>query len=175
MIWLAYLTLALESLVIAIGLWLMWTMISEASRTPTNPFLLVEHPQELPALSAQHQPEHQPQIAEDTDPFILQKVDERGYMSSRKLHMGCEAGVCRTPLGARIVAGTDSLAKPQYAWEYASVEQAIKALLNAEFDTHPREGIIGVEDEGGGSYVAAEPEEYLRRWRYTTEGRMERF
>jgi hypothetical protein len=26
-----------------------------------------------------------------------------------------------------------------------------------------------------GSYPAAEPREYLRRWRYTAEGRMERF
>ena len=172
MIWLAYFTLALESLVIAIGLWMMWAMVSEASRVPDDPFSVMQHPQERPLA---HSPEHPPVASDDPAPFTLQRVDERGYISSRKLHMGCEAGVCRIPMGARIVAGRRSLAEPQYAWDYASVEQADKALVYAEFNTHPREGIIGVEDHGRGSYPAAEPKEYLRRWRYTNEGRMERF
>ena len=30
--------------------------------------------------------------------------------------MGCEAAICRTPLGARIIAGKHSLKEPQYAW-----------------------------------------------------------
>ncbi|HZC01089.1 MAG TPA: hypothetical protein VE844_06930, partial [Gammaproteobacteria bacterium] len=100
---------------------------------------------------------------------------ERGYVSSRKLHMGCKAAVCRTPFGARIVAGRRALKEPQYAWDYASVRLAEKALVYAEFSTHPRDGIIGVDDLERDSYPAAEPPDYLRRWRYTTEGRMERF
>ena len=165
MIWFAWLMLALESLMIAICLWIMWAMLSEASRAPAEP----SPPEEPP-------PVHPPQSAED-DPtlFTLEGVDERGYVSSRKLHMGCEAAVCRTPSGARIVAGRRSLKEPQYAWDYASVALADKALVYAEFNTHLMEGIIGVEDVGRGSYPAAEPKEYLRRWRYTDEGRMERF
>ena len=89
--------------------------------------------------------------------------------------MGCEAAICRTALGARIVAGRRSLKEPQYAWDYASVRLASKALAYAEFNTHPREGIIGVDDLGRGPYPAAEPQGYFRRWRYTADGRMERF
>jgi hypothetical protein len=132
MIWLAYFTLALESLVIAIGLWMMWAMVSEASRESDDPFSVMQHPQERPLA---HSPKHPPVASDDPAPFTLQRVDERGYMSSRKLHMGCEAGVCRIPMGARIVAGGRSLAEPQYAWDYASVEQADKALVYAEFNT----------------------------------------
>ena len=168
MIWLAWLMLALESLVIAIGLWLMWAMVSEASRAPSDPFPPAENP---PA----HSPEHPPEASYDPARFTLEQVDERGYVRSRKLHMGCEAAICRTPLGARIVAGSRSLKEPQYAWDYATVRLAEKALVYAEFSTHPREGIIGVEDFGRGSYPAAEPRDYIRRWRYTPEGRMERF
>ena len=156
MIWFAWFMLALESLVIAIGLWLMWAMVSEASREPADPFPQAEVPDD-PAL------------------FTMEEVDERGYVSSRKLHMGCEAAICRTPLGARLVAGRRSLKEPQYAWDYASVRLADKALAYAEFNTHPREGIIGVDDLGRGPYPAAEPGQYLRRWKYTAEGRMERF
>jgi hypothetical protein len=36
MIWAAYFMLALESLVIALSLWIMWAMISEASRVPAS-------------------------------------------------------------------------------------------------------------------------------------------
>jgi hypothetical protein len=167
MIWFAWLMLALESLVIAIGLWLMWAMVSEASREPGDAFPPVEDP---PA----HSLEHPPETSDDPARFTLEEVDERGYVSSRKLHMGCEAAVCRTPLGARIVAGRQSLKDPQYAWDYASVRLADKALAYAEFNTHPTEGIIGVDDMGRGPYPAAEPGQYLRRWRYTLEGRMER-
>jgi hypothetical protein len=156
MIWFAWFMLGLESLVIAIGLRLMWAMVSEASREPADPFPQAEDP-DGPAL------------------FTMAEVDERGYVSSRKLHMGCEAAICRIPLGARLVAGRRSLKEPQYAWDYASVRLADKALAYAEFNTHPREGIIGVDDLGRGPYPAAEPGQYLRRWKYTAEGRMERF
>jgi hypothetical protein len=167
MIWFAWFMLGLESLVIAIGLWLMWAMVSEASREPGDAFPPVEDP-------SAHSLEHPPETSDDPGRFTLEKVDERGYVSSRKLHMGCEAAVCRTPLGARIVAGRRSLEEPQYAWDYASVRLADKALAYAEFNTHPTEGIIGVDDMGRGPYPAAEPGQYLRRWKYTSGGRMER-
>ena len=171
MIWFAYSMLALECLVIAISLWMMWAMISEASREPADPFSPLDHHRERPLARSL---EHQPEARDDPTLFTLEEVDERGYVSSRTLHMGCEAAVCRTPFGARIVAGRRSLKEPQYAWDYDSVDLARKALVYAEFNTHPRDGIIGVEDFGRGSYPAAEPKEYLRRWRYTADGRMER-
>jgi hypothetical protein len=172
MIWLAWFILGLEVLVIALGLWMMWVRIAEASRAPIDPFSLVEHPPER--LSAK--PLEPPTEARD-DPalFTLEEVDERGYVSSRKLHMGCEAAVCRTPFGAKIVAGRRSLKEPQYAWDYASVRIAEKALVYAEFNTHPRDGIIGVDDFGRGSYPPAEPQDYFCRWRYTADGQMEKF
>ena len=174
MIWLAWFMLTLESLVIVIILWMMWVMISDASRAPADPFSAVEHSPERPLTQSL---EHPPEAKDEYFPalFTLEEVDERGYVSSRKLHMGCEAAVCRMPFGARIVAGRRSLKEPQYAWEYASVRLAEKALVYAEFNTHPRDGIIGVDDFGSGSYPAAEPRDYLRRWRYIADGRMERF
>ena len=174
MIWLAWFMLALESLVIALSLWVMWVMISEATREPTDPFSPVEHTSER-LLTQSLEP--QPEATEEDLPalFTLEEVDERGYVSNRKLHMGCEAAVCRTPFGAKIVAGRRSLKEPQYAWDYASVGLAEKALVYAEFNTHPRDGIIGVDDFGRGPYPAAEPQDYLCRWRYTPDGRMERF
>ncbi len=171
MIWVAWVMLALEGLVIAVSLWIMWVMISEASRAPADPFSPVEHPPEHPlAQSLEHPPEtkYAPAL------FSLEEVDERGYVSSRKLHMGCEAAVCRTPFGARIVAGRRSLKEPQYAWDYATVRLAEKALVYAEFSTHPKDGIIGVDDFRRSPYPAAEPLDYFRRWRYTADGRMER-
>ena len=171
MIWFAYVMLALESLVIAISLWVMWAMISEASREPAEPFSAVGHPPERPLAQAL---EHLPAAKDDPALFTLEEVDERGYASSRKLHMGCEAAVCRTPFGARIVAGRHSLKEPQYAWDYVSVQLAEKALVYTEFNTHPIEGIVGVENFGRGSYPAAEPRDSFRRWRYTAEGKMER-
>jgi hypothetical protein len=147
-------------------------MVSEASRAPADPSSVVEHPPERPLAQSL---EHPSEAKDEPALFALEEVDERGYVSSRKLHMGCEAAVCRTPFGSRIVAGRRSLKEPQYAWDYASVQLAQKALVYAEFNTHPRDGIIGVEDFGRGSYPAAEPQDYFRRWRYTADGRMERF
>jgi hypothetical protein len=159
MIWVAWFMLALEGLVISVSLWMMWVMVSEASQAPADPCSPVEHP---------------PEAKDDLALFTLEEVDEQGYVSSRKLHMGCEAAVCRTPFGARIVAGRRSLKESQYAWDYASVRLAEKALVYAEFNTHPRDGIIGIDDFGRGSHPAAEPRDYFRRWRYTADGRMER-
>jgi hypothetical protein len=164
--------LVLDGLVIAISLWMMWVMVSEAYRAPAEPFSPVDHPPEHPPAQA---PKRPPETEDDPALSILEEIDERGYVSSRKLHMGCEAAVCRTPFGARIVAGRRSLKEPQYAWDYASVRLAEKALVYAEFSTHPRDGIVVPEDFGGDSFPAAEPPDYLRRWRYTTEGRMEKF
>ena len=182
MIWLAWFTLALEGLVIARGLWMTWLMVSEASRAPADPVPPAELPQERPLTRSLEPP---PEAKDGSSSsridegfpalFTMEEVDERGYASSRKLHMGCEAAVCRTPFGARIVAGRRSLKEPQYAWDYASVQLAQKALVYAEFNTHPTDGIIGVEDFERGSYPAAEPWDYLRRWRYTADGSMERF
>jgi hypothetical protein len=171
MIWVAWFMLALESLVVALSMWMMWVRISEASRAPADPSSVVEHPPERPLAQSL---EHPPVANDEPALFTLEEVDERGYVSSRKLHIGCEAAVCRTPFGAKIVAGRRSLTEPQYAWDYASVRQAEKALVYTEFNTHPRDGIIGVEDSGSGSYPAAEPQDYLRRWRYTAGGQMER-
>ena len=171
MIWVTWFLLVLEGLVIAISLGIMWGMISEASRAPADPFSALEHTPEPPLAQSL---DHPPEAEDESALFTLEEVDERGYLSSRKLHMGCEAAVCRTPLGARIVAGRHSLQEPQYAWDYASVRLADKALAHAEFNTHPTEGIIGVKDLERGPYQAAEPGQYLRRWRYTPEGRMER-
>jgi hypothetical protein len=182
MIWLAWFMLALESLLITLSLWMMWMMISEASRAPADPFSAVEHPPERPLAQSLEPPteakDESSSYRKDEDLpslFALEKVDERGFVSSRKLHLGCEAAVCRTPFGARIVAGRRSLKEPQYAWDYASVRLAEKALVYAEFNTHPRDGIIGIEDFGRGSYPAAQPRDYFRRWRYTADGRTERF
>jgi hypothetical protein len=168
MIWVGWFVLALEGLTIAISLWIMWLMVSEAFREPADPLSPVKHPPERSLAQA-------PETRDGPALFTLEEVDDRGYVSSRKLHMGCEAAVCRTPFGARIVAGRRALKEPQYAWDYASVRLAEKALVYAEFSTHPRDGVIGVDDFESDSYPAAEPSDYFRRWRYTTEGRMERF
>ena len=178
MIWAAYLMLALEIFVIVLGLWMMWLMISEASRSPADPFSAAEdHPVRFSERSTVARDEGSSLREHEGFPALstLDEVDERGYVSSRKLQMGCEAAVCRTPFGARIVAGRGSLREPQYAWDYASVRLAEKALVYAEFNTHPIEGVIGVEDAQRGYFQAAEPRNYFRRWRYTAEGRMERF
>jgi hypothetical protein len=172
MIWVTWFLLVLEGLVIAISLGIMWVMISEAFRAPADPFSAVEQTPEPPLAQSL---DHPPEARDESALFTLEEVDEQGYLSSRKLHMGCEAAVCRTPFGARIVAGRRSLNEAQYAWDYASVRLAEKALVYAEFNTHPRDGIIGVEEFGRGFYPAAEPQGYFRRWRYTADRRMERF
>ena len=173
MVWFVWFILALEIVVIALGLRIMWVMIWEASRAPADSLSQADHPPERPLVPLL---EHPPQAKDEDFPalFTIEGVDERGYVSNRKLHMGCEAAVCRTPFGARIVAGRLSLDEPQYAWDYASVQAAEKALVYAEFNTHPSEGIMGVEASGHGSYPAAEPQDYFRRWRYTAERQMER-
>jgi hypothetical protein len=96
MIWAAYFILALESLVIALSLWIMWVMISEASRAPAST---------VAGASAGSQRRRLVSSKDEDFPalFILEEVDDRGYVSSRKLHMGCEAALCRTPSGARNV------------------------------------------------------------------------
>lgn len=176
MIWVAWFTLALESLVIAPGLWIMWVLISEASRAPADPWSPEEHPPDCSLARHPQVAKHEDSsLREDFPLFDLEEVDERGYVSGRKLRMGCEAAVCRAPFGARIVAGRRSLDEPQYAWDYASVRVAEKALVRAGFDTHPRDGIIGVDEFERVPYPAAEPQGYFRRWRYTPEGQMERF
>lgn len=178
MIWFVWIIVALEILVIALGLRIMWVMIWEASRAPADPSSPPEHSR---AQSLGHPPKAKGENSSLREAkglparFTLEEVDERGYVSTRKIHMGCEAAVCRTPFGARIVAGRHSLNEPQYAWDYASVGMAEEALVYAEFNTHPTEGIIGVEDLGRGGYPAAEPKDYFRRWRYTPDGQMEKF
>jgi hypothetical protein len=160
--WLAWIVIALALLVIVLNLWMMWQRLSDATRMDADSD---ERADDL----SKGQPE-----AAYAPPTVLGELDERGYLSRRKLHMGCEAAICRTPFGARIVAGKRDLEEPQYAWDFASVQLAEKALVYAEFNTHPRVGIIGVDELGRGSYPAAEPQDYVRRWRYTSEGQMER-
>jgi hypothetical protein len=161
--WLAWIVISLALLVIVLNLWMMWQRVSDATQRPAEPEALGEF------LSAGN-PKDEPVL-----PDVLGELDERGYLSSRKLPMGCEAAICRTPSGARIVAGKRDLKEPQYAWDYANVQLAEKALVYAEFNTHPREGIIGVDDFVRGSYPAAEPQDYSRRWKYTADGQMQRF
>jgi hypothetical protein len=162
-IWLAWLVIALALLVIVLNLWMIWQRVSGATPRPAEPETLEEG-------SSEANPEGEPAL-----PDVLGELDERGYLSSRKLPMGCEAAICRTPSGARIVAGKRDLKEPQYAWDYANVQLAEKALVYAEFNTHPKDGIIGVDDFERGSYLAAEPQDYFRRWRYTADGQMQRF
>ncbi len=161
--WLAWLVIALALLVIVLNLWMMWQRLSDATRMDADS-------EEQADYLSKGQPE-----AAQAPPSVLGELDERGYLTSRVLPMGCEAAICRTPFGARIVAGKRDLKEPQYAWDFASVQLAEKALAYAEFNTHPKEGIIGVDEPGRGSYPAAEPQDYSRRWRYTADGRMERF
>ena len=161
--WLAWLVIALVLVVIVLNLWMMWQRLSDATRMPVDSEVQVAN-----LSKGQAEAEHVP-------PTILGELDERGYLSSRMLPMGCEAAICRTPFGARIVAGKHDIKEPQYAWDYASVQQAQKALVYAEFNTHPREGIIGVDELGRGSYPVAEPQDYVRRWKYTADGQMQRF
>ena len=158
MTWLAWLVIALALLVIVLNLWMMWQRLSDAARRSADS-----------DTQAHYLSEHQPE-AEHAPPIVLGELDERGYIYCRKLLMGCEAAIWRTPSGAMIVAGKCGLREPQYAWDYTSVAQAHKALVHAKFRTDPKRGIVV-----NGSYPAAEPDNYFRRWKYTTEGRVERF
>src|SRR3712207_7442912 len=83
MIWFVWFILALEILVIALGLRIMWLMVWEAVRAPADP-----------SSPSRHQPQHPPRRKvkpssrrEDEDYpalFALEEVDERGYVGSRK-------------------------------------------------------------------------------------------
>jgi hypothetical protein len=160
--WLAWLSIALALLVTAINLWIMWVQFSAASRRPAEPGPPAEHP-----LERRSEAEHEPHI-------LLEQLDERGYLSSRKLRMGCAAALCKTPFGARIVAGKNGLEEPQYAWDYTSVRQAKEALLDTRFRTEQKKGIV-VSEGGSGFYPVTEPRNYFRRWKYTADGQMKRF
>ena len=162
MTWLAWTAIALATLVTAVNAWMTWQKLSGASRTPDE----LEDPQEQPSRR-RSKVEHEP-------PETTGDLDERGYLYRRRLPGGCEAAICRTPFGARIVAGTRRLEEPQYAWDYASVVQAHEALARISFKTDPERGIV-VEEVGSDSYPAAEPRNHVRRWKYTAGGQMQRF
>ena len=158
--WLAWMAIALATLVAAVSLWITWQRLSDAYGRPAE----AATPEELPS-------EGQPEVEHDDPPAVLGELDERGYLFSRKLQMGCEAAICRTPVGARVVVGKSDLKEPQYAWDYASVRQAQKALVGAKFRTDPKEGIV----VDSAFCPAAEPQAYFRRWKYTANGQMQRF
>jgi hypothetical protein len=158
MTWLAWAAIALATLVTAVNAWMTWQKLSGASRTPDE----LDDPQEQPSRR-RPKVEHEPP-----------GLDEQGYLYRRRLKGDCEAAICRTPFGARIVAGTRRLEEPQYAWDYTSVVQAHGALARVSFNTDPERGIV-VEEIGSGSYPVAEPRNYVRRWKYTAEGQMQRF
>jgi hypothetical protein len=160
MTWLAWMAIALATLVAAVNLWMTWQRLSDAYRRPAE----AETQEELPS-EGQSEAEH------DDPPAVLGELDERGYLFSRKLQMGCEAAICRTPVGARVVVGKSDLKEPQYAWDYTSVAQAQNALVSAEFRIDPKEGIV----VDGEFYPAAEPRDYSRRWKYTIDGQMQSF
>jgi hypothetical protein len=156
MTWLAWSAIALATLVTAVNAWMTWQKLSDASRTSDE----LENQQPSPRRS---KVEHEPP-----------GLDERGYLYRRRLRGSCEAAICRTPFGARIVAGTSRLDEPQYAWDYASVVRAHGAMAQASFKTDPERGVV-VDEVGSSSYPAAEPRNYVRRWKYTAEGQMRRF
>lgn len=160
MTWLAWTAIALATLVAAVNLWMTWQRLADAYRRPAEPEAPEEHPSKH-QLEVEH---------DDPPPAILEELDERGYLFSKRLQMGCEAAICRIPVGARVVAGKRGLEEPQYAWDYTSVAQAQKALAHAKFRTDPKEGIIVDE-----FYPGAEPRNYSRRWKYTSDGQMQRF
>ncbi len=163
MTWLAWSVIALAALVTAVNAWMTWQRLADASRRPAEPGDLEEYPLGRRSKAKHHEP-----------PNILSELDERGYLSRKSLKGGCEAAICRTPFGARIVAGKSNLEEPQYAWDYASLAQAHKALTQAEFTTDRKEGIV-VEEPGSGYYSAVEPSDYFRRWKYTADGQVQRF
>jgi hypothetical protein len=163
MTWLAWSVIALAALVTAVNAWMTWQRLADATRRPAEPGNLEEHFLGRRSKAKHHEP-----------PDILGELDEQGYLSRKSLKGGREAAVCRTPFGARIVAGKSDLEEPQYAWDYTSVAQAHKALAQAKFRTDRKKGIV-VEESFRGFYPAAEPSDYLRRWKYTNDGQMQRF
>ena len=162
MTWLAWSAIALATLVAAVNAWMTWQKLSWAAQTPDE----LENPPEQTA-GRQSKVEYEP-------PDIPGDLDERGYLYTRRLRGDCEAAICLTPFGARIVAGTGRLGEPQYAWDFASVVQAHDALVRVSFETDRGRGIV-VDEVGNGSYPAAEPRNYVRRWKYTADGQMQRF
>lgn len=162
MTYLAWSAIVLAVLVTVLNAWMTWQRLAGASRRPAEPGNLEEYPS-----GRRSKGEHEV-------PGVLEELDERGYISRRKLQMRCEAAIYRTPFGARLVAGKRDLEEPQYAWDYASVAQAHKALAQAKFRTYRKEGIV-VEEFGSGYYSAAQPRDYFRRWKYTADGQMQRF
>ncbi|HSK85932.1 MAG TPA: hypothetical protein VK902_21375 [Rubrobacter sp.] len=163
MTYLAWSAIALAVLVAALNAWMTWQRLAGASRRPAELEDLEEY-----ASGRRSKGEHDEPLS------VLGELDERGYTSRRRLRMGCEAAICRTPFGARIVAGKSGLEEPQYAWDYPSVARAHKALKYAKFRTNRNEGIV-VEGFGSTFYPAAEPRDYSRRWRYTADRQMRRF
>ena len=161
MTWLAWSVIALAVLVTALNAWMTWQRLADASRMPAER----EHSR---GFSSRRRPK-----AGHEASGALEELDDRGYLFRRRLQEGCEAAVCRTPFGARIVAGKNRLEEPQYAWDYPSVAQARKALVEAKFRTEPNEGIV-IGEPDGNFYPAAEPRDYFRRWRYTAEGQLQR-
>jgi hypothetical protein len=162
MTWLAWSAIALATLVTAVNVWMTWRNLSGPYRTPVE----LDDLHEQPSVR-QSKVEHGP-------PVTPGDLDERGYLFRRRLQGGCEAAICLTPFGARIVAGTSGLEEPQYAWDYTSVVQAHHALVRASFKTDPERGIV-VDEVGSNFYPAAEPRNYARRWTYTSEGQVRRF
>jgi hypothetical protein len=150
---LAWLVIALAVLVTALISWMTWQRLAGAAREPLEP------------------EEEQWSNAEREAPGAPGEPDEQGYLSRRALPMGCEAAICRTPFGARIVAGKSGLRELQYAWDYASVSGAHRALTQSTFTTHRNKGIV-IEESGAGP--AAGPQGYLRRWKYTHDAQMQR-
>jgi hypothetical protein len=76
MIWVAWFMLALEILVMALSVWMMWVMVSEASRAPTDPSSPVEHPPEHPLA----QPlERSMQARDDPALFALEELGAHGH------------------------------------------------------------------------------------------------
>jgi hypothetical protein len=161
MTWLAWSAIALATLVAAVNAWMTWQKLSGAARTPEE----LENPQEPPS-GRRSKVDHEPiDIPGD--------LDERGYLYTRRIRADCEAAICLTPFGARIVAGTNRLEEPQYAWDYTSVVLAHDALARVSFETDRERGIV-VDGAASGSYPA-EPRNYVRRWKYTADGQMQRF
>lgn len=154
---LAWSVIALAVLVTAVISWMTWQRLAGAAREPLEP----------------EEEEHPPRARSKTERETTgapSEPDEQGYLCRRTLPMGCEAAICRTPFGARIVAGRSGLRVPQYAWDYASVNGAHRALAQSTFTTDRKRGIV-VEESGP---ARGEPRGYLRRWKYTQDAQMQR-
>lgn len=154
MMWLAWSAIALATLVTAVNAWMTWQKLSGATRAPDD-------------LEDQQSSRRRSKV-------VPPALDEQGYLYRRRIRGGCEAAICRTPFGARIVAGTSRLEEAQYAWDYASVVQAHDALAQVGFKTDTERGIV-VDEVGSSFCPAAEPRNYVRRWKYTSGGQMQRF